>query len=118
MAKVEKVKAYPQPQNVTQLRQFLGLCNYYRSFVKGYGKIASPLNELLRKDVTFLWTAACEQAFQTLKGELMRTPTLGFADFTRPFDVSVDASATAIGYILSKKMTLDRTFLSSTAAEV
>lgn len=100
--KVEKVKVFPRPTNVTQLRQFMGLCNFYRRFVKGYAKLATPLNELLRKDVTFLWTQACEESFQALKSALMLTPTLAFADMQKPFHLSVDASATAIGYILSQ----------------
>jgi len=100
--KVEKIKIFPRPSSVTQLRQFMGICNFYRRFVKGYAKIASPLNELLRKDVTFLWTTACEESFQTLKTALMVTPTLAFANMQKPFHLSTDASATAIGYILSQ----------------
>src|SRR6218665_2283688 len=84
-AKVSKIQTFPRPETVHQLRQFLGLCNFYRRFIKDYAYIAAPLNELLRKDVKFLWAASCEDAFQTLRAELSKTPTLGFARMDREF---------------------------------
>lgn len=52
---VMKVKEYPTPADVSQVRQFLGLASYYRRFIKNFSKIAAPLNALLRKDVRFEW---------------------------------------------------------------
>ncbi|CAC5360194.1 unnamed protein product [Mytilus coruscus] len=79
-----------------------GLCNYYRKFVKGYAKIASPLNRILTKDTPFKWTADCQNAFETLKEALTSTPVLNFPNFNKPFIVSCDTSGSAIGYILSQ----------------
>ena len=45
--KTDKVKIFPLPKSQRELKSFLGLCNYYRRFVKGFAKIASPLNALL-----------------------------------------------------------------------
>ena len=47
--KIEKVKNFPAPKNVTQVRQFLGFASYYRQFVHDFSKIATPLNWLLQK---------------------------------------------------------------------
>ena len=47
-AKIEKMKNYPRPTNITQLRGFLGLAKYYRRFIKDFAKIAKPLNELTK----------------------------------------------------------------------
>jgi hypothetical protein len=47
-AKIEKVKNYPKPVNLTQLRGFLGLAKYYRRFIKDFAKIAKSLNELTK----------------------------------------------------------------------
>ena len=51
--KIEKVKNYPVPKNVTQIRQFLELASYYRRFIRDFSKIAAPLNWLLRKNQKF-----------------------------------------------------------------
>ena len=45
--KIEKVKNWPQPNNIDELRQFLGFAGYYRRFIHNYAKIAKPLNDLL-----------------------------------------------------------------------
>lgn len=71
--------------------------------MKNYSKVAAPLNELLRKDMTFLWTDACEQAFQSLKQALMTTPILLFPNLNKEFFLSTDASTTAVGFILSQQ---------------
>src|SRR5438045_8610536 len=47
-AKIEKVKNYPRPVNLTQLRGFLELAKYYQKFIKDFAKVAKPLNELTK----------------------------------------------------------------------
>ena len=49
-AKTEAVSSHPTPKDAKELRQFLGLSNYYRRFVANYSKIAEPLHKLLRKE--------------------------------------------------------------------
>ncbi|CAC5393320.1 Transposon Ty3-G Gag-Pol polyprotein,Transposon Ty3-I Gag-Pol polyprotein,Retrovirus-related Pol polyprotein from transposon 297,Retrovirus-related Pol polyprotein from transposon opus [Mytilus coruscus] len=46
---VDKVKNFPRPASVKQVKSFLGMANFYRKFVKDYAKIASPLTSLLKK---------------------------------------------------------------------
>ena len=94
---VQKAKT---PHNLRTLRGFLGLCNYYRRFIEGHSKIASPLHNLLKKDVKFVWSPECEQAFQTLKAKLVAPPLLGFPDFNKDFRVYTDASDYAVGSVL------------------
>ncbi|CAG2197363.1 unnamed protein product [Mytilus edulis] len=101
-SKTKAVETFPIPNNQHDVRSFLGLCNYYRKFVKSYAKIASPLNRLLTKDTPFKWTTDCQNAFETLKEALTSTPVLNFPNFNKPFIVSCDASGSAIGYILSQ----------------
>ena len=54
--KIEKIRNFPIPQNLTQLRGVLGLFLYYRKFIKDFSKIAKPMLTLLKKDEPFNWT--------------------------------------------------------------
>ena len=100
--KIKTVNAYPAPTNVKQLQTFLGLANYYRKFINNFSKIVSPITYLLKKDVPFLWTEECENAFTTLKTKLTTYPILQHPDFTKLFLLTVDGSGKALGAILSQ----------------
>jgi hypothetical protein len=69
--KIEKVKKFPIPKTITQLRSFLGLASYYRKFIRDFSRIAGPLNKLLKKNVNFQWTLQQQQAFDYLKERLV-----------------------------------------------
>ena len=71
-------------------------------FSKGYANIAKPLQNLTKNDVSFEWTPACQQAFDTLIDNLTSAPLLAYPDCEKPFLLSCDASDVAIGYILSQ----------------
>ncbi|WVZ76144.1 hypothetical protein U9M48_024142 [Paspalum notatum var. saurae] len=62
VSEVQKV-----PEDVKDIRSFLGLAGYYRRFIEGFSKIAKPLTALLEKNVKFEWTPACREAFEELK---------------------------------------------------
>jgi hypothetical protein len=66
-AKIEAVKEWEQPRNVTDIRSFLGLAGYYRRFIENFSKIAKPMTNLLKKTNEFEWTPECKHSFQTLK---------------------------------------------------
>ena len=66
-AKIEAVVAWPQPRNLNEVHSFLGLCSYYRRFVKGFSTIAKQSHQLTEKDWKFLWTFL---AFLALKATL------------------------------------------------
>ena len=102
-AKLEAVTKYPTPRNIEELRAFLGLANYYRRFVQSYAHIAGPLYNLTRKSIAgYKWTECCEESFVQLKQALTSPPILAYPKFDTMFTVSMDASDTAMGAVLSQ----------------
>ena len=100
--KVEGLSKWPTPKTLKELRSFLGFGNFYRRFIKGYSGIASPLHALQGKDVPFVWTKECDDAFETLKTRFTSYPVLLMPDPTRPFQIEADASKYASGAVLTQ----------------
>ena len=103
--KIEAVMDWKQPTSVIESRSFLGLVGYYRRFIRDFSKIATPLTQLTRKDIPFIWTEECTQAFETLKQKLTTTPILTIPQEDVPFAVYTDASLLGLGGLL---MQLDK----------
>jgi hypothetical protein len=99
-AKIEAISSWPQPKTVTQVRSFLGLAGFYRRFVKDFGSIAAPLNELTKKDVPFTWGHAQQDAFLLLKDRLTHAPLLQLPHFNKTFELECDASGIGLGGVL------------------
>jgi hypothetical protein len=73
------------PTNEPEMKDVLGTANYYRKFVKDYSTVAAPLNNLLRNDVAWYWSATCKKAFDMLKVRLTEAPILRRLDYLRLF---------------------------------
>ncbi len=83
------------------MKSFLGLASYYRKFIKNFAKIATPLTNLLKKSSgIYEWEEACNEAFETLKGILVKAPMLKLPDVDKDFEIHSDASDFAIGGVL------------------
>lgn len=66
--------------------------------------IAAPLYNLLKSNVNFEWSPACEEAFQKIKKTLTTPPILGTPDVTKgPFTLTCDASLTGLGAVLTQE---------------
>lgn len=124
-SKIDAVKSWPRPQNVSELRSFLGFCGYYRRFVKDYSKVSYPLNQLLQGCLPAVslkkikagpdpervvykasdpfgsrWSDVCEAAFNELKVRLTQAPVLVFANPQLPYVLHVDACCEGLGGVL------------------
>ena len=100
---VDKIKNYPRPNNVKELRRFLGMTNYYREFVQKYAELCEPLQELERKSIQYVWTEAREQAFKTIKDTIASNCLLNFPDWNKPFIIELDGSKVAACGVLMQE---------------
>ena len=103
MSKVKAIKTFPLPRNVRDVRSFLGLAGYYRSFIKDFAAISKPLTLLTRKDAKFNWSEPQQSSFDTLKEALTSDFVLAHPEFDKLFILSCDASNYAISAILSQE---------------
>lgn len=100
---IRAVSNFPRPRNVKEVRSFLGICNYYRRFVKDFARISRPLNDLTRCDVKWSWNRECENAFDELKQHLTGEPVLRLFDPSLPIEVHTDACGYGIGAVLVQR---------------
>ncbi|XP_048002638.1 uncharacterized protein LOC125239165 [Leguminivora glycinivorella] len=101
--KVQSVQNFPRPNDVHNVRQFLGLVGFFRKFIGGFAQIAYPLTKLLKKEAVWEWTSAQEEAFETLKTRLISRPILAIYDHTAELELHTDASKHGIGGILLQR---------------
>ncbi|UYV74836.1 K02A2.6-like [Cordylochernes scorpioides] len=100
--KVKSIQDFPRPDTVKKVRQFMGLANYYRKFVKDFSKISFPLVRLTRKNQPFIWNEEVEESFAKLKMALSTKPVLAIYNPDYPSKVYTDASKYGIGAILTQ----------------
>ena len=96
---------WPILDSVKALSGFLGLTGYYSKFIKGYGSIAQPLIDLIKKD-SFLWSDKALEAFKRLKEAVTYPPMLALPDFSKPFIIECDASRRGLGVVLMQDQRL------------
>ena len=101
-AKTHLIDTYPVPKNLKEVRSFTALVSYYRKYIKNFAQIAKPLSCLLEKNAKFNWTDDCQRAFDTLRLALSERTQLTLPDFSKPFQLACDASAVAVGAVLSQ----------------
>jgi len=78
--KIRAIRDWPKLRNMTELRGFIGICTYYRKFVKSFSQFAAPLTDLTRKGV-FSWSDKAQRAFDRLKEVMSSCPVLALPDF-------------------------------------
>ncbi|MCO5563003.1 hypothetical protein L7F22_016639 [Adiantum nelumboides] len=98
--KIKAIQDWLEPVNLHEVRSFLGLCSYYRRFIRFFAQIAAPLHDLTRKGVVFRFGERQQQAFKLLKEKLTTEPVLILPDLRKSFQVQCDACGNSIGAAL------------------
>ena len=102
--KVKAIKEVPSPKNVTELRAFLGIINYYGKFLPNLSTQLAPLHVLLQKKQRWYWSTTQEMAFQAAKNTLQANSLLVHYDGLKPLILACDASPYGVGAVLSHIM--------------
>ena len=100
-SKLQAITQAPAPQNVQELRSFLGLLNYYGKLIPNLASLIQPLNSLLQHDRKWKWSSECTQAFSQVKRELASSRILVHYDPTLPITLASDASSHRSSYFTS-----------------
>ena len=108
--KVEAIRHYPVPQTLKELQSFLGLANFYRKYIYQYSLIARPITRLTggprdekKPNKKIEWDEEALNAFNKLKQSISTDVVLAYPDFKKQFFLHTDASAEAIGAVLSQE---------------
>ena len=99
--KIQAIIDAPQPQDVTQVRAFLGMVNYYGKFLDHLSTRLTPLYRLLKKNIRWTWGPAEKEAFELVKSQLAQSPILEHYDPAKRLSLSTDASPYGVGAVLS-----------------
>ena len=100
--KCQQVRDWPVPQDLHEVRSFVGLCLYYRRHIQGFTELVAPLYELATKGTDFEWTERRHEAFAQLKNALTSAPILGFSREEGLWYLDTNASDVGTGAVLSQ----------------
>ena len=103
-SKVAGIWDWPcQLKDMKQVRSTLGVLGYQQPFIKNFAAIARPLHDLTKKDKPFVWTQECTNALEQLIQAVTSEPVLYQPDWSKQFELEVDASLFAIGAVLFQR---------------
>lgn len=105
---LQAVKNFPTPQKAHDVQSFIGLCSYFRRFIKDFSTKAKPLYDLIRKDKKFEFGEKELECFELLKNNLLEAPILALYNPNDPTELHCDASALGFGAILMQRKSDDK----------
>ena len=98
--KIRAVREWQRPNDVTNVRSFLGFANFYRCYIYKFAQISAPLIQLTKKEDPSEWGPLQSKAFLDIKSSLWQAPMLTYPDTNLEYTVITDASKIAMGATL------------------
>ena len=98
--KVDAILRIKPPRTKRQLRQFLGMVNYYRDMWRRRSHILAPLTAMVSKEAKFTWTNDHQKAFDDIKTIMSRETLLVYPDFNKDFHIYTDSSDYQLGAVI------------------
>lgn len=94
----------PIPKNISEVRAFTGMVNYYSKFIENFATKMSPLYALLQKNNNFVWSRKCQESYDTIKAEITSDRVLAHYNPQLPIVLTTDASGSAVAGVLSHQI--------------
>lgn len=94
------IRNFPTPACTKDVHSFLGLCSYFRKFIKNFANIAKPLYDLLKRDTPFVFGIKEMETFKKLKDKLIASPVLSIYSPNLITELHCDASSAGFGAVL------------------
>lgn len=101
--KVQAIRELQPPTNVKGVRRILGMVSWYSKFIENFTTIVSPLQELLKKDIKFVWGQKQKEAFEVIKEKMTNAPVIACPDYSLRFFLQTDASDYGLGAVLFQR---------------
>jgi len=101
--KLRPMKEFPTPKTQRDVKQFLGLCGWYRQYIENFSTLVEPLNRILKKSMKFSWGVEQQNAFCRIKDCICNATALALPDFDKQFILRTDASDVGLGAVLAQK---------------
>lgn len=102
--KIKPITEYPRPNTVKSMQRFLGMCGWYRRFIKDFARISAPLFDLIKTKTREIgWNESANESFEEMKEALTKAPILSMCDYGKPFKIWCDASLIAAGAVLTQE---------------
>ncbi|XP_068221744.1 uncharacterized protein [Palaemon carinicauda] len=101
---IEAIINFPIPTSKKQAMRFIGMISYFRRFVPNFSEISAPITNLFKKGRSFVFDNDCIEAFNKLKAIMIHEPVLMLPDFSKEFNLAIDASDIGIGGVLLQEV--------------
>lgn len=98
--RISCIENAPTPTNVTELKAFVCMVNYYSKFVSNFANKMIPLYNLLSKNVKFTWSKECQRAYEQIKKDIISDQVL----IHLPIILTTDANNNAVAGVLSHRL--------------